>query len=133
MTIEEAQTNFVKILKEKGINVSRESLFFDNKSKRLTSTGNIYASMLKISEETKKYTLHEPLSQETKKILENSLSSFYYVELANNSHSVAIGYRNPDDENAINITVYENNFDIKIQLLGGIDEWWKKVKGEYYA
>lgn len=127
MTIEEAQTNFVKILKEKGINVSRESLFFDNKSKRLTSTGNIYASMLKISEETKKYTLNEPLSQETKKILENSLSSFYYIELVTSKQ-----YYNTD-ENTINITVYENNFDIKVQLLGGIDEWWKKVKGEYYA
>ena len=133
MTIEEAQNNFISLLYNKGIeNIYKEQVFFSPDSKRLTYQGNLYASMLKISKEAYTYTLKIPLNQETKKILESNMSSLYFVELASNKYSVPIGYAS-DEENGINITVYDDTFDIKVQLVGGIEEWWKKVKGEYYA
>lgn len=121
MLKEKLQEDFIKQLRKLGINTSKELLFYPD-SKRLTRTGNIYASMNNILGEGNVYTLNINFSQENKKILEDNIDRYYYVEVL----------RINSDE-GIKITVYDETFDIRIQLLGGIDSWWEKVKGEYYA
>ena len=126
MTIEEAQNNFISLLYNKGIeNIYKEQVFFSPDSKRLTYQGNLYASMLKISNEAHTYTIKTLLNQETKNILESNLNSFYFIVTNKPIFN--------EEESSLSITIYDDTFDIKVQLIGGIEEWWKKVKGEYYA
>lgn len=128
MTIKEAQNYFVETLESKcGIKTTKMMVFFDPDSKRLTDDGNIYATMLKISPEVHTYELHADLNMETKKILDFGLKSFYFIKKNDTNY----GYTN--DPSSINITVYDKDFDIRVQLLGGIDTWWEKIKEDYYA
>lgn len=122
MTIKEAQNTFINALKEIGIKTSINVCFYNVKSKRLSSTGNIYAVMLKLSNENNQYTVQNmPISLETTKILDKYLNSFYYITKNRKINS-----------NETLLTVFDDNFNIKIKLLGTIDDWWKKVYEEYH-
>ena len=78
--------------------------------------------MLKLSNENNQYTVQNmPISLETTKILDKYLNSFYYITKNRKINS-----------NETLLTVFDDNFNIKIKLLGTIDDWWKKVYEEYH-
>lgn len=130
MTIKEAQSLFINILESKGIkDVNNLDCFYSPYSKRLTCIGYTYASMLMPNNITK-FNCSIPVSHKSNNILNKSINSFYYITPAN----YGMNYHNINNiNNDINseLIVFDPNFKLKINLLGGIDQWWNKVCSEY--
>lgn len=114
------QQLLIDLLEKQNIFTNSHDIFFNtNGTKRLTNKGNIYVSMLKLNEEGKTYSLNIDISMETQKILDSILKNFYYLKKG-------------DRDGEVLLTVYDEGFDIKIKLLGSINDWWEKIKKEYY-